>query len=276
MEGIENQSGKWSKGLTKDNDVRLAQMSASIKKAHAAGRYKNRAYNGRKPMSDETKQKISKARIAYLKENPDKVPYLLNHSSKESYPEKYFTQVFANEGLAVEKEFRVALYSLDFAIPDRKIDIEIDGQQHYTDAVVMASDKRRTEYLEAEGWTIIRVDWGKYKRLGDAGKRAYVIDLIAYLNGLLSALPMVPNVMSNKIRAKGVCAECQGETCHKKRTLCRICYKKSIRKVERPTYESLMTDLELIPYTTLARKYSVSDNCIRKWIKGYEKERAVS
>ena len=127
MEGVENQSGKWSKGLTKDNDVRLAQMSASIKKAYADGKYKNRKYVRHKPLTDEHKRKLSEARIAYLKANPDKVPYLMNHSSKESYPEKYFTKIFDNEGLVVQKEFRVSVYSLDFAIPDRKIDIEVDG-----------------------------------------------------------------------------------------------------------------------------------------------------
>ena len=39
--------------------------------------------------SEETKKKISEIRKKYLSENPDKVPYKLNHSSTESYPEKY-------------------------------------------------------------------------------------------------------------------------------------------------------------------------------------------
>jgi len=46
--------------------------------------------NKGKKLSDETKQKISKSRKEYLLNNPDKVPYLLNHSRNESYPEKYF------------------------------------------------------------------------------------------------------------------------------------------------------------------------------------------
>jgi len=45
---------------------------------------------GKKKHSQETKDKISKSRIKYLMEHPDKVPYLLNHSSRMSYPEKIF------------------------------------------------------------------------------------------------------------------------------------------------------------------------------------------
>jgi hypothetical protein len=45
--------------------------------------------------TDETKKKISEIRIKYLRENPDKVPYKLNHYSKgESYPEQYFSKIY--------------------------------------------------------------------------------------------------------------------------------------------------------------------------------------
>jgi len=60
--------------------------------------------------SDETKKKISETRIKYLKENPDKVPYLLNHSRNESYPEKYFNELFNKENIPVIKKYRIGLY----------------------------------------------------------------------------------------------------------------------------------------------------------------------
>ena len=47
--------------------------------------------------------------------------------------------------------------------------------------------------------------------------------------------------------------------------------KKSTRKVKRPSYEQLKTDLENLNYVQVGKKYSVSDNCIRKWIKIYKK-----
>jgi len=43
-----------------------------------------------KKHSQTTKDKISKSMIKYLTEHPNRVPYLLNHSSKISYPEEIF------------------------------------------------------------------------------------------------------------------------------------------------------------------------------------------
>lgn len=46
------------------------------------------------------------------------------------------------------------------------------------------------------------------------------------------------------------------------------CYKVSIRKVkERPTKEQLLEQLTTTSYVQLGKKYGVSDNAIRKWLK---------
>jgi len=43
------------------------------------------------------------------------------------------------------------------------------------------------------------------------------------------------------------------------------------RKVERPSYEVLKEEVSKYGYSKIGRKYGVSDNSIRKWIKTYEK-----
>ena len=124
-------------------------------------------------MSDEQKKKISESRIKYLKENPDKVPYLLNHSSKESYPEKYFRSIFKkelDEGTLCS-EYRVGLYSLDIANVDKKVDFEIDGDQHYLDKKIVESDIKRNEYLKNLGWTMVRLKWSDYQKLSFSDKK---------------------------------------------------------------------------------------------------------
>jgi hypothetical protein len=45
------------------------------------------------------------------------------------------------------------------------------------------------------------------------------------------------------------------------------------RKVERPSYEQLVQELEETSYLAVGRKYGVSDNAVRKWILFYERER---
>jgi hypothetical protein len=45
----------------------------------------------------------------------------------------------------------------------------------------------------------------------------------------------------------------------------------NLRKVERPSYENLKNEIKQIGYSATGRKYGVSDNSIRKWLKTYEK-----
>jgi hypothetical protein len=45
------------------------------------------------------------------------------------------------------------------------------------------------------------------------------------------------------------------------------------RKVPRPPYEQLLREIEDTSYLAVARKYGVSDNAVRKWVRFYERER---
>lgn len=44
------------------------------------------------------------------------------------------------------------------------------------------------------------------------------------------------------------------------------------RKVERPPYEQLRSDLESMSFVAVGRKYGVSDNAVRKWVRWYERQ----
>ena len=50
--------------------------------------------------------------------------------------------------------------------------------------------------------------------------------------------------------------------------------KPSTRKVERPPYDQLMREIEETSYLAVGRKYGVSDNAVRKWVRFHENERA--
>ena len=49
--------------------------------------------------------------------------------------------------------------------------------------------------------------------------------------------------------------------------------RKSQRKVERPPYEQLLAEIAASSYLAVGRKYGVSDNAIRKWVRQYRRER---
>jgi hypothetical protein len=48
------------------------------------------------------------------------------------------------------------------------------------------------------------------------------------------------------------------------------------RKVTRPSYEELMADVRSMSLLAVGRKYGVSDNAVRKWIRWYEYQAAHS
>lgn len=50
---------------------------------------------------------------------------------------------------------------------------------------------------------------------------------------------------------------------------CRECYCKSMRKVARPNKEQLMEDIKTMSMVKVGKKYGVSDNAVRKWVKAY-------
>lgn len=58
-------------------------------------------------------------------------------------------------GLGFRRQFPVAGYIVDFACPEKKIIVELDGSQHAT-AATAESGAVRTKRLKQDGWTILR------------------------------------------------------------------------------------------------------------------------
>lgn len=50
------------------------------------------------------------------------------------------------------------------------------------------------------------------------------------------------------------------------------CCRLSSRKVDRPSKEQLDLDLSIMSFVKVGKKYGVSDNAVRKWLKSFEKE----
>lgn len=169
----------WNKGLTKETDERVKQRG---EKLH--NRYVNKElirYNLGSHHTEEEKYNLSRKMKDFLSKNPDKVPYILNHSSKMSYPEKYFIDLFEKESINLIYHYRINKYELDFCDLNKKIDVEIDGDQHYLDKRIVKSDKERDSYLNDLGWKIIRIRWSEYKKLSYEEKSFLINQLKASL-----------------------------------------------------------------------------------------------
>jgi very-short-patch-repair endonuclease len=206
--------------------------------------------------SEETKLKISKARIAYLTENPDKVPYKLNHSSKESYPETYFKQCLPN--FLFQYHIPETLYTGDFVNPDLKYIIEIDGDQHYLDQKQINHDIKRTEKLIQLGWNVVRIKWSDFQKLDKIDKEEIVNKLNKY--------EIIDFDISRYTKPKPKCIDCCKILSDNRSTRCikhsNIVNNGKHKKFD-PTKEELEKLVLELPFTEVGKIYGVSDNAIR-------------
>lgn len=76
------------------------------------------------------------------------------------------------------------------------------------------------------------------------------------------------NKKIKKIESKR-CLECNKEISKNKTGLCKDCYDFKQRKVNRPDIKKLLEDVREYGYEKTGRKYGVSGNNIKKWIKKY-------
>ena len=66
-----------------------------------------------------------------------------------------------------------------------------------------------------------------------------------------------------------------GKEMDKKAKQCINCYTIIQRKTIRPPYDQLKNEIKELGYSATGRKYGVSDNAIRKWIRFYEKHAPI-
>lgn len=81
-------------------------------------------------------------------------------NNEPSYPEKFFMKVIENEfeDKNYNREYPVSIYSIDFAWVDKKLAIEIDGQQHEKEEY-KARDNRKDACLKKLDWKVLRIKW---------------------------------------------------------------------------------------------------------------------
>lgn len=76
-----------------------------------------------------------------------------------------------------------------------------------------------------------------------------------------------------KLKLSLECIKCGFKLKGKTKTgMCSKCIHNLQRKVDRPPYLELISMINEIGYVKVGKKYNVSDNAIRKWVKNYESE----
>lgn len=174
--------GRGHKGhnqYTKARDLGLPkpEMSVETKKKISESRL-GQKNSAKRP---EVRKKISESVKRWCAEHPNEVPYRKYHSSKESYPERYFREVLENFKINFSQEYSVSRYSLDFAFPEKKLYFEVDGKQHEN---MKEHDAIRTKFLEENGWKLLcRIEWWKFKKLSQVDQKVFCENLINQITG---------------------------------------------------------------------------------------------
>lgn len=212
-------TGKTWKELTEIFGVNTASLTKAIKRGDFVSRNMSQAQKlsrKTKPrtLTQETKDKISKARKQFLKNNPDKVPYVLNHNSKKvSYAENYFKEALF--GSQFKHKVRFLTYELDLAVPNLGINLEIDGAQHKLDKRIIAHDLKRNETLTDLGWKVIRVYWPLFQKLNQVDKEKIVksiLELKPFESEVVSLFGWVQTeFISFNIHDRNKCPSCQAK-----------------------------------------------------------------
>jgi very-short-patch-repair endonuclease len=152
---------KWSKGLTKDIDSRVARPQF-------IGRRFGASLNGH---TEEAKKKIALARTAWLK-NSENRKNLGRH--KKSWMELTFEeylrcnniQGWDSEVHFWNEELRKN-YFPDFIFESKKLIIELDGTQHRK---TVEQDAIRDQWFESKGYKVIRIPHPEFKERYFSGK----------------------------------------------------------------------------------------------------------
>lgn len=173
----------WNKGLTKETDPRVRKRGETLRRRIQSGEVIP-SWKGRHH-TEEQRKRLSDIRKKFLKEHPDKVPYVLNHSSKESFPERFFREAFMNEGFPkFTQDKYVNGYFLDFAFEGLHKYIEVDGEQHYLDKKIVEHDILRQKNLSSTEWKCVcRIRWAKFQKLSNEYKHRFIMGLKSKLIG---------------------------------------------------------------------------------------------
>lgn len=232
-------------------------------------RKQNSRKHNKKRLTKEEKSKIysDSMKLSYRNGISKGWNFINGDKNRRSYPEKFFIEVFKNNNLyekfTIEEKFNYGKYFIDFLFIELKLIVEIDGSQHYRTKKAIEHDRIRDCYFINEGFKIYRIKW---------------IDVMNKTKSEIGEfLNFIKNIQNKTIR-KYTIDDCsyhlKNDNCkcgNKKLTIsstCITCKGIKSRKIkDRPSYDQIIIDIEELGYSGTGRKYGVSDNCIRKWIK---------
>lgn len=127
------------------------------------------------------------ARMNYLKkkENFVNTAWGKRAIGELSYIEQWFYDnvilVYSlQKSYEIVNEYHFCGYAFDYAFPDLKLDVELDGKVHFKDNKRIEHDIKRDEFIKSNGWKVYRI---KYDEIKNDSKKV-IFDFLSYLSSL--------------------------------------------------------------------------------------------
>lgn len=247
----------------------------------------------RAKISLEKRIAISERRKKWLKENPDKHPWRRSDKFKSIPCEKVksFLTLLKIEFIPeYQPRIENRFFSIDIAMPDKKIAIEINGNQHYNkDGTLKPYYQERHDLLEQNGWKVYEVH---YSSCFDMEKWSNFLEIITnspikeefdYFNYIPKQKKIKikkekskrkersdKKLPKPKIKREKRISFCDcGTKKENKAIKCINCYRKNPfrqkTKIEWPTVEEMKGLVWEFPGPELCRKLGISLSVLRKF-----------
>ena len=216
--------------------------------------------------SKETKLLLSIKRKLYLKQNPDKHPWR-SHNKFKSVPCEKLKEWLILKHIQFVPEYtehgiKDRNFSIDIALPDKKIALEVNGNQHYDrNGKLKSYYQERNNLLELVGWKVYQLHYSMCYQINK---------LENLLIELTTSLIKIPFDYSSYVTKKKEykCIDCGVKICPSSNR-CNQCYFLSQKSKIKPSKETMHYLVWNYPFTHLSKKFKISDNGIRKWCKNY-------
>ena len=90
--------------------------------------------------------------------HPESVLRAKELRANASEPEKLFWREIRNNktGFQFRRQHKIGKYYADFVCIEKRLVVELDGEQHGTESAI-GYDNKRTNFIKSQGWTIIRI-----------------------------------------------------------------------------------------------------------------------
>lgn len=278
------------KGLT------VSELSVKFKVSEDLIRMRLKEYNiptnkKYRKFTEQEKKLFSKKRKEWLVNNPDKHPWKRLDKYKSKPCEKIKELLKAHDVEFIEEynpNIFNRFFSIDIALPDKKIAIEINGNQHYeNNGSLKTYYQERHDLLEKYGWIVFEIHYSNcfvtniWTNFISDLKQSEIKQDFNYFEYRFQISSVVKKTFkrTKKIKEKQqkqppkvyICDSCGNPKKSKISKACQSCHSLSKRKTKRPTKEELDSLLENNSYSSIGRRFNVSDNTIRKWCKYYNK-----